>query len=282
MKYPMDVVLGSPATVRLLRVLIYEVGAAVSVPEAARLAGLTQAGARRALERLQQIGIVQCIGSGRNRVYEVCADNPFVELLAQLFDEEYQRFQTFLISLRDLFADARIVSAWTDFLESQPADLLTVKLVLTPEGMGAWQSELRENLLRIEQKYGVIVELEFYLKADAPSMDEDALLLWGVPAQDAALRKRPKRAEVLAFVAAHPQVIVRAKRYLSRLLDEGQGTADADIKEWLEMLDSYSAKQIIRLLASDSERAQRLWRSEPFLPVLTNEEFSELSKFEDA
>lgn len=45
LRYPLDDILESPALVRLIRVLIYDVASPVGVADAARMAGLSQAGA---------------------------------------------------------------------------------------------------------------------------------------------------------------------------------------------------------------------------------------------
>ena len=57
-KYPLDHILGSSAQVRLLRVLVHDVDGPVSVTNAARMAGLSTMGARKALKALERMSIV--------------------------------------------------------------------------------------------------------------------------------------------------------------------------------------------------------------------------------
>jgi hypothetical protein len=80
-------------------------------------------------------------------------------------------------------------------------------------------------------------------------------------------------ARVIAdFIKLDPTLIKRALRHTNRLLQEGQGTANADIGEWRQLLETYSAERIRDLLTSNSSRADRLRRSAPFFAVLTPDE----------
>jgi hypothetical protein len=53
-------------------------------------------------------------------------------------------------------------------------------------------------------------------------------------------------------------------------------TADADLREWLEILQSYPITRLLRFLTSPSARAARLRQSSPFYPVLTDRERQQL------
>ena len=71
LKFPLNELLSKEANVRLLRVLADDVVGPIGVPEAAEKAGLTEAGARRALRRLERTGFVQSHGgrrTGRRRM----------------------------------------------------------------------------------------------------------------------------------------------------------------------------------------------------------------------
>jgi len=277
--YPLDSVLGSPAAVRLSRALIYETDTAVSASEAARLAGLTQAGARRALERMRQIGILRRSGSGRSHRYEVCAESPFVGLLAQLFDEEDQRYRALLSGLRNAFALPDVISAWIDSSAGSSAEVIRVITVVTPEGMASLHSGIRERLLQVERQFGILVESNEYLKADAPSMGEGSQLLWGVPPLHESRASYPySREGLVAFIVAQPQIVSRAQRHLRQLIKENQGAAEKDILEWIDILKSYSLEQLSTLLLSRTERAERLWRSAPFVAVMTDAEWKLFQK----
>ena len=74
------------------------------------------------------------------------------------------------------------------------------------------------------------------------------------------------------LVRKDPSLVSRTLRYLDKLLREGQGTANADLREWKQLLETYSTGRLRDLLLSDSSRARRLRRSMPFLAVLTPDE----------
>jgi len=276
--YPLDAILGSPAAIRLLRVLIYESDGAISVPEASLLAGLTQAGTRRALERLCHRGILRRSGSGRSYLYEVHADGPFVGLLAQLFEEENRQYQALFADLRDTFALPEVLSAWMAPLSESAAEVIAVTVVATPTGKAALPTRLSERLDRIKDKYGISVDISVFIQENAPLMEKNAQLIWG-----AAISSGPQkpliysREELIDFVVTQPQIVSRAKHYLQQQM-KGEGAVDLDINEWLDVLRSYSPDQLTSLLKEGTERAERLWRSAPFVAVITNDEWSLLQQ----
>jgi hypothetical protein len=72
-------------------------------------------------------------------------------------------------------------------------------------------------------------------------------------------------AEAVAdLIRTDPSLIRRAFQQTHRASHEGQGTADSDIGEWRQLLETYSA--------------ERLRRSAPFFAVLTAEERDRIMK----
>jgi DNA-binding IclR family transcriptional regulator len=65
LRYPLDNVLGTPAMVRLIRVLVYDVNGPVGITEAAKMAGLSQPGTRKSMEVLERLGVASRVGTGR-------------------------------------------------------------------------------------------------------------------------------------------------------------------------------------------------------------------------
>ena len=57
-KFPLNNLMGTGASVRLIRLLATEVSGPIGAPDAAEYTGLTEAGARRALKRLAKTGFV--------------------------------------------------------------------------------------------------------------------------------------------------------------------------------------------------------------------------------
>jgi CRISPR/Cas system CMR subunit Cmr6 (Cas7 group RAMP superfamily) len=68
----------------------------------------------------------------------------------------------------------------------------------------------------------------------------------------------------------------RAKEHVQRMLKKNHGSATKDIKEWRDILESYSIRRLSRFLTSTSERANRLRQSSPFFAILNNDERNQL------
>ena len=109
-RYPLDLILGSEAHVRLLRVLTHEVDTPLGISDVARLAGLTSAGARKALERLLESGLIERIGQGRTVQYGLRKQDPVVQPLRLLFEREHARYKFLISSIQKVISDLREVS----------------------------------------------------------------------------------------------------------------------------------------------------------------------------
>ena len=286
LRYPLDGVLGSEAQVRLLRALIHDVEAPLGVPDAAKLAGLTQAGARKALDRLEASGLVERIGGGRTQQYGVRAQEPLVKALSRLFGDEQQRYDELIAALRTMLHGLHEVrTAWIDRLPVAPGDPLEVVVVADARSIAWLGAELRTRLAPIEKEHNLIIESALFSRADAPQRGADALLLWAAEPDDgpgSAQRPRTHReAEersllmaraVAELIRSDPSLTRRAAHHLSRLAQEGQGTAAGDLSEWRQLLETYAPERLRQFLVSDSSRAQRLRQSSPFLAVLSPHE----------
>jgi hypothetical protein len=74
------------------------------------------------------------------------------------------------------------------------------------------------------------------------------------------------------MMKSDPSLARRALQHTNMLLHEGQGTANSDLGEWRQLLETYSGERLRDLLISRSSRADRLRRSSPFFAVLTPDE----------
>ena len=70
-RYPLNIIFGTEAQIRLLRVMTMEVNGPISIVDAAERADLTPLGARKAMKRLTSAGIVRAVGGGRKHQYEL-------------------------------------------------------------------------------------------------------------------------------------------------------------------------------------------------------------------
>ncbi len=128
--------------------------------------------------------------------------------------------------------------------------------------------------------------------ADRPATPETAIMLRvaGDTANAAAphaLRTQAESEErslrmaraIAELLRDDPTLLRRAAHYTGLLFHEGQGTADSDLAEWRQLLESYSTERLRDLLLGSSSRAIRLRRSMPFLSVLSADERDRVMKF---
>ncbi len=281
LRYPLDGILGSEAQVRLLRVLINEVDGPLSVSEAARLAELTPAGARKALERLEEYGFVQRLGSGR-ATYEVSEQGVGAQALAQLFSQEQRRYDEFVASLRAAVSLAEVKVAWVEALPSGGKEPIQLSAVVDTNVIGWIGEELRSRLLGLEKQLNLMIEIAVFTRADTPEPAANAQLLWGTlessvtpdhhqPMTHTAANDRALgMARVIAdLIRSDPSMITRARQHVDRLLREGQGAASGDLAEWRQLLETYSPERVQDLVVATSSRGERLRQSSPFFAVLT-------------
>jgi hypothetical protein len=284
-RYPLDDVLGSEAHVRLIRVLVHEVDGPLGVSDAARLAGLTPAGARKALQRLEESGFVERVGSGRAQKYGLRGHETVFKVLGQLFAQEQQHYDDLISGLHAALALQELRSAWVERLPDSPKETVEVTVVVEAGAISWIREELRSRLFGLEKECDLIIELAVFTRADAPTPGPDALFLWGTESSSGSgERRRPQtHAEVdersllmaqgvAELMRIDPTLTKRAEQHLDRLLREGQGTASGDIVEWRQLLQTYSPERLRDLLVSASSRAVRLRQSSPFLAVLTADE----------
>jgi len=286
-RFPLNEILGTGANVRLLRVLAKEVTGPISVSDAGDRAGLTEAGARRALARLARIGFVRRIGGGRSQQYAIREEGPLAESLMLLFDKEQDRYEELLSNLREIFQGlGEIQLAWMDSLPAGVGDPLEVGLMTDPSSLALLRREVRRRISEVEKRYDVIIEVHGFTRADAPRVSwPEATLLAGVPDSGTASPSagpvshadRDRRALVLHraisdLLDENPSLVRRAEQHLERLLQEDQGSALAELQDWLALLQSYSLERLRDFLIATGPRAERLRQSSPFFAVLTAEE----------
>ncbi len=284
-RYPLDYALGSEAQVRLLRVLLMNLSVPLSVSEAARLAGLTAAGARRALDRLRVAGFVRRIGGGHASTYAVRDDAVGMLALAKAFEEERARYYRLIAALKDAVSIPEVTASWIDGLPVGSSDPVHVSAVADARAVSWIQDELRARLIGLEREFDMIIEVAVCTRADAPTPPADAIMLWGIvpgsqktgrpPAKthSAATRRQLLMSrEIAGIVRRDPTLMERARRHVIGLIGEEQGMARSDLLEWRQLLEGYSPERIADLLESESSRGERLRQSSPFFAVLTSAE----------
>ncbi len=291
LRYPLDQLLASPALVRLMRVLVHEVRGPLGVADAARMAGLSTAGARKALENMERAGIAVRVGTGRAQKYGLRDGNPYTGPLRQLFEQEQEQYDDLMESLQRSLGIPEVLGAWLERLPMGPGEALHVDALVETKAVSWIGPELRTRLMETEKRFNLIVEVAVFTRADAPITPEGAIVLWGTV--DSAKASREPGAQTQAesterslrmaqavaeLIKEDPSLIVRARQQTNRLVHEDQGTANSDIAEWRQLLETYSPERVRDLLVSHSSRADRLRRSSPFFAVLTPEERDRMMK----
>jgi len=286
LRFPLDSILGSGANVRLLRVFIHEADTPLGTSDAARLAGLTPVGARKALERLVESGVIERVGSGRTPQYGLRDQEPVVRALGLLFKREQERYDSLISSLQSAIADLpEIRKAWLDELPMAAGDPIEISVVAEARAIDWIGEELRSRLIGLEKESDLIVEVALFTRADSPTPGPHAIFLRSMGGDQQPQVRQPVRShtqteerallmarEIADLIRSDPSLITRAKNHLNRLLHDDQGIATGDIAEWRQLLETHSPKRLRQLLVSRSSRANRLRQSSPFFAILTAEE----------
>lgn len=290
-RYPLNIILGTEAQVRLLRVMIRDVNGPISAADAAERAGLTSLGARKALKRLIEAGFVTTVGGGRKKQYEISGNDILVKAVAALFSAESERFEHILASIRKSIerVEAHPLSAWIPSLPAHPGEPVKVCILQDAGLLNATMKDLRSSLLELEAELDMTIELAGYTKADSPEQGPESLHLYGLPASwddsDAVgiMNVPPAHADqdlrlagicriIGEIINEDRSVIERAKRYTQKIMNRQTDSSTGDIEEWLNILRTYSVRRLVQFLTSDSERAVRLRQSCPLFAVLNEKE----------
>jgi hypothetical protein len=273
----------------------------VSVPELSRRAEVTTPGTHQAVSRLVETGYVEAVGGGRSRNYALRTSDPMVQMLVELFAAELRRYESLLRSIRSVFDDTspRPYSAWISSLPEAPGEPMEVSVVASAKSLTDSVRSLREALVDVEQQFDVTIELHPFTRADLPEIEAgDYVYITGIPLGDAARGERSAQTHqakdgqslhwskrMARLVERDPSLVARARRHVERILESRTGPSRRDLVEWRDILGTYSAHRLCKLLDSETERATRLRQSSPFWAVLSQVERNWIlgvDRFDDA
>ncbi|MHC4457624.1 MAG: DUF7342 family protein [Planctomycetota bacterium] len=295
LRNPLNELLGTPAHVRLLRVLANETDEPLTASDIAARAGLTTRGTHKALKRLLQSGFVLRVGGGRRHQYELNRSDKLVKALLKLFQAEKNRYEALLSSIKKELEKPIPYprSAWIQELPSEYGDPLVIGVLHETKRLANYIHRLRTQLNQVERNFDLTIEVNGYTKADVPSLNADEVtLLFGImPFLDKYIREMHTKPSThkekdkhmlelsrkLAEAIEHDASLVRrAKEKVQRMLKKDHGSATKDIEEWRDILESYSIRRLSRFLTSTSERANRLRQSNPLFAILSPNERNRL------
>lgn len=290
-RYPLNVILGTEAQIRLLRVMITEVNGPISIVDAAERADLTTLGARKAMKRLADAGFVCAVGGGRKLQYEISQNDILVQPITALFSAENDRFEHILASIRKCIeiVEPPPIAAWIPSLPSDSEHPIRICILQNPRNLRVTIKNLRILLQELEREIDMTIELSGYTKADTPQKEFGSLHLYGLPPS----RDNNSENGIMSGVVSHEMqdkrleeicriigkminedrsLIERAEKHTKLILKGKSDSARGDIEEWRDILQNYSARRLIQFLYSEEDRAIRLRQSCPFLAVLSEKE----------
>ena len=298
-KHPLDDILGSRGHIMVLRQLS-KAEFPTSHSELLDRTTLSRQGVYDVVSRLADYGIVEYVGSGKQKQVVLRNQYPLADIISGLFEREKQRFDNLLGQLKEKVRKSRLKpqSAWIFGKVAQGMDEYgdPVRIALLGElrTIDKLTEDFRDRLYDadISKKYDITFEVIGLVEADLESkprvIEEPIILLWGIDPKTAfgkaeeesnykthgELDKRSlDDAKVWTkLLKKYPEVIPRAIDYLNSKIDEAKPGEHKELLEWRNILESMSYQRLKKFLESDSERSVRLRQSLPFWQVLNEHE----------
>ncbi|MBI3568919.1 MAG: hypothetical protein HY084_12040 [Gemmatimonadetes bacterium] len=259
------------------------------------------------LDVLEAAGLVAYVGRGRSRQVQLHRSHPFAGTLAQLFQAEASRWLEIQRRLREITAGAgaALTSAWIEGPVAAEQDRFTDPLTLTVLAETSLpvdvQLTLRNGCNNVQFAQHLIIALRTLQRADllrlAPTRRralEHIVLLHGPAPLDLLVAntltptppglgdrahsfssgQRPRQIAdaIAAKLLREPELIDRARVFIDRRLAVAGDTERLVLTEWQGLLASLTVGQLATLLREESERADELRQSLPFVGALTDAE----------
>ena len=295
----LDSVFGSEASVRILRELC-----AAETPlgraEIARRTGLSLPGVGSAVDRLHRAGVVEFVGSSARQSVQMRARHPFTAHVGLLFFAERGFGETVLDRLRNAVAGISPAprAAWLERGQGHPAPAILTVLVASRD-VSTVREQLRSPLLELQNDLDVAIEPRVVTEADVETEDaatvgrwRQAMSIYGEgPAGAEARRARaagPRRHHdrdtaslqrgvwIARRLERDPTLLRRARQWLVTHMSSVSAHEEHELREWLDILDGGSVPRIQHVLSDPGERGRRLRQSNPFVPVLSERERTEM------
>lgn len=203
--FPLNAVLGSQASVRVLRVLARH-GGALSASTVARQAELSAAVARSALADLTVAGVATSVGQGRAVSYRIDPTHPLIPALEQVFRAESERRDAVFEGLRHAAETLQPdpVGVWVYGSVARGEDTVTsdvdVALCVADAAVLVAQTELlREAAAAIGERQRVAISVISFTAADAARLAREDAPIWRGIVQDgvALVGRRPEAVAAL-------------------------------------------------------------------------------------
>lgn len=300
LRSPLDQILGYPANIQLLRILI-ETGRIMNIAEIAGRTGLSVPGVHKVISRLLKTGVIQQESSGRTQMVYIRKDHPLTPILTELFQSEKNNSENLFKKLKENIDELvqKPRSVWIYGKVAKGTDDYGDPLQIAIYGQAKTIDDLTEHYKdrlikdRVESNFDVTIEVRGVTPAEMDLiMNPNKIMIWGYDPsrlydvqgerkegmnshRDLDIRSLNDADLWIEFIKTHPEIIERTKTYLEdKVRSEKSGTRN-ELQEWHKLLDSMSFQRLKKFMQSDSERSTRLRQSLPFWPVLNESERKE-------
>lgn len=294
LRTPLNHYLGTEGNVRVLRVLCLT-KEPLARSAVAQRTQLHPTGVRRTLDALAESGLVEIIGSGRNKAVLLRDGHPMAGPLRHLYREEHETFERVVAAVRNaLAAMSRPVDAvWLENPSTRSSGIVDLGVLGPADVVDAAAGELAERISPLAENLALHFVTHGYTEADIEMLQDEqeerlhmvTLLHGWIPLRwreegggpIGAHRELDERARRIAAAIADrlpqdPTILDRALEYISERVERAGGREAHALEEWRRLLTRLSIAQIQKILREDSERARELRQSLPFAEALMPEE----------
>lgn len=174
-RHPLTAIFGSAGNVRVLRTLVTD-RSPQSAPHLARLAGLSPQGVRLVLDTLARQRVVKVHGSGRAQLYALNESHPFASALVTLFEEEQQRWERLLSTIRETLGKrgTAVRAAWLYGSVARAEDTarsdLDIALLVASSDVA---DQVREDLMPLEDEQQLRISLTALTPKELAALPDD-------------------------------------------------------------------------------------------------------------
>jgi len=295
----LDSVLGSEASVRIVRVLC-AADAPLIRAEIAHRSGLSLPGVGSAVKRLHTAGVVEFVGSGARQSVQMRAQHPLAAHLGMLFFAERVFGEAVLERLRRAVEGVNPASrgAWIEAGIGPAPAVLTV--LAGARDVSATREQLRGPLAEAESELDLAVELRVVTEADMETAAVETANAWrqatpvygtgpggnattgGRASNNRTHQTRDATALrrgvwIARQLERDPTLVKRARQWLVTRIPEVSPHEEHELQEWRDVLNG-SVPRIQHVLSDAGERGRRLRQSNPFIHALSERERAQMRK----
>ena len=310
LRSPLNELLGTEASVRILRVLAAG-DTPLSASEIARRTQLGLSGVGKAVGTLIDSGIVESVGSGSRSPVRLRDGHPLAVSLRELFRSEREQFEHLIERLRAVASQVKPLpqAVWVQGPaargDDRTGDPLVIGLLAATSVLGRVRDAFDTEVEAVERDFDVTIETRAASMADlqaaSPALLEelrDVMPLLGPPPlsllsaktsrgaaraesrirshHDLDVRGRALASAIGERLRTDPSLVPRARTYIARRLTTASSGEQRELREWDRVLRTMSLAKLRRFLVDPGERATRLRQTLPFLGVLTPAEREQL------